>query len=314
MRRIFISYRRDDSQWFAARLADSLSAYFGDKRVFRDVEGIAGGADFGAVIHDSLKASDAVIVVIGKSWLDARDPDGARRLEAADDWVAQEVGTALAKGVPVYPVLVEDTPMPRSEELPAVLQPLLRFNAISISDRRWDVDTTRLAKIVSLDIPSSTERRLRAVNLAACSALALSTAYLVTMLMALLFDGPLKPPPGPDRASWWQVFYVVDPAGVSCRWPPAGGSELMVNAYPAVVFIVLSIVAALLFTNLRHIDASGRPFFRAAAWVAATGTLGSFLLYFGVCPEYEAIVNFYMAMLIAPTVLALMCLSGFRSK
>lgn len=178
--------------------------------------------------------------------------------EAADDWVAQEVGTALAKGVPVYPVLIEDTPMPRSAELPQALQPLLRFNAISISDRRWDVDTTRLAKIVSLDIPSFKERRLRAVNLVACTALVLSIAFLV--------------------------------------------------------FIVLSIVATLLFTNLRHIDGSRRNFFRAAAWVAAVGTLGTFILYFVVCPEYEAIVNFYMAMLIAPVVLTLMCLSGFRAK
>ncbi len=88
----------------------------------------------------------------------------------------------------------------------------------------------------------------------------------------------------------------------------------MENAYPALVFIVLAIVSALLFSNLRHIDGSGRLYFRAAAWVAAVGTLGTFILYFLVCPEYEAIVNFYMALLIAPAVLALMSLSGFKAK
>lgn len=314
-RRIFISYRRQDAQWFAARLADSLSAYFGDQRVFRDIEGIAGGADFGAVIHDSLNSSDAVIVVIGKSWLNARDEQGGRRLDATGDWVSQEVGTALEKGVPVYPVLVEDTPMPRADELPPSLQPLLRFNAISISDRRWEVDTTRLAKIVSLDIPSFKERRLQAVNLLASSMLVVSIAFLVTMLMAGLFEGPLKPTSGGQpRGSWIAIFFATEDGGSACRWPPAAAAGLLDNAYAAVVFIVLAIVSALLFTNLRHIDESGRGYFSAAAWVAAVGTLGTFILYYLVCPAYEPIVNFYMAMLIAPTVLALMSLSGFKAK
>jgi len=40
---IFISYRRDDARGIAGRLMDTLSDYFGDGRVFRDIEGIEGG-------------------------------------------------------------------------------------------------------------------------------------------------------------------------------------------------------------------------------------------------------------------------------
>ncbi len=71
--RIFISYRRDDAQWAAGRLADALSAYFGDQRVFRDIDGIAGGADFGHLIQENLGTADVVIVLIGPDWLDAAD-------------------------------------------------------------------------------------------------------------------------------------------------------------------------------------------------------------------------------------------------
>jgi len=105
--RIFISYRRDDTQWVAGRLGDSLGAYFGDSRVFRDVEGIAGGADFGEVIRHTLGSADAVVVLIGPDWLSASDDRGHRRLDDADDWVCHEVSAALEAGVPVYPVLVE---------------------------------------------------------------------------------------------------------------------------------------------------------------------------------------------------------------
>ena len=52
--RIFISYRRDDSQWVAGRLADSLAAYFGDDRVFRDIDGIVAGERFADVIDNTL--------------------------------------------------------------------------------------------------------------------------------------------------------------------------------------------------------------------------------------------------------------------
>ena len=165
MQRIFISYRRGDTQWAAGRLADSLAAYFGDKRVFRDVESIAGGADFGEVIRHTLGSADAVVVLIGPDWLDARDGAGRRRLDEADDWVAREVAAALEAAVPVYPVLVEGTPMPRADELPESLRALTRFNAISISDGRWREDVTRLARIIALDIPSATARQLQRVNL-----------------------------------------------------------------------------------------------------------------------------------------------------
>ena len=66
--KIFINYRRDDAGGFAGRLADSLGAYFGPGRVFRDVTGIDYGDDFERVIDEKLAESGALIVVIGDRW------------------------------------------------------------------------------------------------------------------------------------------------------------------------------------------------------------------------------------------------------
>ena len=204
--RIFISYRREDSQWAAGRLSDSLEAYFGDDRVFRDIEDIAGGADFGDVIHETLGAADAVVVLIGANWLGASDARGNRRLDDAEDWVAREVAAALEKGLPVYPVLLEDTPMPRASELPEALWPLTRYNAVSISDRRWQGDVARLAKIVALDIPSATERTLRAINAAISTALFLAIAFTLSVLFWNLMDA--RPVLDGDTPGEWKLGHL----------------------------------------------------------------------------------------------------------
>ena len=46
MNKIFISYRREDSQAYAGRLSDLLTTHLGDSVVFMDVDGISPGEDF----------------------------------------------------------------------------------------------------------------------------------------------------------------------------------------------------------------------------------------------------------------------------
>ena len=41
--RIFIAYRRDDSQGFAGRIYDHLAGHFGPESVFRDINDIEPG-------------------------------------------------------------------------------------------------------------------------------------------------------------------------------------------------------------------------------------------------------------------------------
>ena len=72
--RVFISYRRDDAAGEAGRLADHLQKRFGADRVFLDIETIEPGTDFVQVLQRSLKETAAVLVVIGRQWVDIATP------------------------------------------------------------------------------------------------------------------------------------------------------------------------------------------------------------------------------------------------
>lgn len=311
--RVFISYRRDDTQWVAGRLADSLGHYFGDKRVFRDIEGIAGGAEFGDVIHETLGKADAVVVLIGGSWLSVTDETGQRRLDDPGDWVAQELATALEAGIPVYPVLVEETPMPQADALPERLRRLTRFNAITVSDNRWDSDVARLAKIVSLDIPSATERKLQGINLLISLALVLSVLLTCTILFSNLTCHIAQNFPLPEWLSWLCVTpeaSSVDPCSrnmYSKEWP-------LSLAQSGIPFLAIVPSSALLFVFARLVEETRRPYFIAAAWVGAVGTLLFFILLKPICAPYEPISMFFGGTATVLLMFALMNLSGFRPK
>ena len=140
---VFLSYRREDSAGFAGRLADGLEAEFGAGTVFRDVDDIRPGEDFQKAIDNHLQMVDAVLVMIGPRWLEARIKN-ERRLDDAADLVRVEVATALASGKPVIPVLVGGAAMPGEGDLPAPLAGLARRQAVVLSDDGWQGDVARL--------------------------------------------------------------------------------------------------------------------------------------------------------------------------
>jgi hypothetical protein len=144
--RLFISYRRDEAAGFAGRLADALEATLGTGSVFRDVDDIAPGEDFVAAIERSLAEADALLVVIGRHWLDAADAAGRRRLDHPQDFVRLEVAHALQRGMRVVPVLVDHAAMPHESDLPADIAALARRQAVELTDARWNVDVQRLVE------------------------------------------------------------------------------------------------------------------------------------------------------------------------
>ncbi|MEQ1493862.1 MAG: SUMF1/EgtB/PvdO family nonheme iron enzyme, partial [Terricaulis sp.] len=79
-----------------------------------------------------------------------KDETGKRRLDDDHDWVRIEIETALATaGVLVVPVLVNGARMPRGEEVPDSLKPLLRRNAAIIRrDPDFHDDIERLATAI----------------------------------------------------------------------------------------------------------------------------------------------------------------------
>lgn len=141
---IFISYRRDESRHAAGRLADDLSQAFGPQAIFRDIEGIDPGVDFTQSLERALEACSVMLVLIGPKWLEMSDPQGRRRLDDPQDWIRQEIATALARDVRVIPVLLEGAAIPSTDDLPEDLRPLVRRQALDMSDSRWRGDLQRL--------------------------------------------------------------------------------------------------------------------------------------------------------------------------
>src|SRR6266481_170049 len=159
---IFISYRREESRWIARSLYDRLSGRFDRKQIFMDIDAIALGDDFVKAIEKTVGECDVLIAVIGTHWLNCKDEEDSRRLDNPEDFVRREIATALKRDIRVIPVLVDGASMPRSTDLPDDLKPLVRRNALRVSDTGFDDDCRRLAAAVEQVLEKTTaEQRER---------------------------------------------------------------------------------------------------------------------------------------------------------
>ncbi len=151
---IFISYRRIDTEASAGRLFDALRKEFGADQVFMDISGdIRRGADFAQVLTTAVEECDAVLALIGPQWIGCTRADGTRRLDVPDDWVRNEISTALRRNIPVMPVLLGGASLPGEEELPEDLRALRRRQRAEVTAERWDYDVGMLIEDLSKLIP-----------------------------------------------------------------------------------------------------------------------------------------------------------------
>jgi hypothetical protein len=144
--RIFISYRRGDTHGQAHALRERLiRSGYEPSRVFMDVDSIAPGTPFAQQIEGELGSTGVMLVLIGRDWLGAR---GRRRLEDPADYIRLEISTALDRGIPMIPVLVEGTALPRRETLPEPLRPLIEKQTASLDNVSYEADMSRLVNAV----------------------------------------------------------------------------------------------------------------------------------------------------------------------
>lgn len=132
MAKVFVSYRRSDSQDVAGRIVDRLAERFSHGDVFKDVDSIPIGVPFPELLRNALSRTDVVLVVIGPTWATVLDDSGNRRLDNPLDFVRIEVETALGSTALVVPVFVTNAIMPDPRELPEPLKPLTVLNGISV--------------------------------------------------------------------------------------------------------------------------------------------------------------------------------------
>lgn len=147
--KIFISYRRADSQWAAARLYDTLSAAFPDDQIFMDVEQIAPGQDFVDVLEDQVGECDVFLALIGPEWLALQSPKGERRLDDVTDFVRIEIASALQKsGTITIPVLLDGAAPPEPEDLPEDLRALARRQFARLTHEGYRDESRRLVDAI----------------------------------------------------------------------------------------------------------------------------------------------------------------------
>ena len=141
----------------------------------------------------------------------------------------QEVATALANGMRVFPVLVGGAKMPAEEELPEDMQSLARRHALEITEQDFDEDVEKLARALDRALgwappkPKS-EQKSHVGAIAAAVGAAVIVAIAISTYFATRGSTPSSPPPqqGPSGG---QTSQANGPPNDSAYRPPPSGSE-----------------------------------------------------------------------------------------
>jgi hypothetical protein len=172
MRAVFVSYRRGDADGQARALVAMLAQHLGKASIFIDVDSITPGRDFRVVLKERLESCDAMLALIGRQWLDARDASGQRRLDDPNDFVRQEISAALKRNISVTPVLLEGVKVPSPDSLPEDMRDLSFRNSFELSHSRWESDVNEMIRRLGL----STRKTPYWIGLAAAAVLVLAGA------------------------------------------------------------------------------------------------------------------------------------------
>jgi hypothetical protein len=141
--KIFISYRRIDSEFITDIIYHFMATHFGKDNVFLDVGSIPIGVDFRDFLRDQIAAHDVILVIIGPEW----ERVMRERADESNDFVRIEIENALKLGKLVIPVRVMNADIPNFKGLPESIHDLQWRNG-AVVRRQPDLenDCTRLAE------------------------------------------------------------------------------------------------------------------------------------------------------------------------
>jgi len=161
--KVFISYRRDVSRYQARMIHAAFCHVIPRDHVFMDVDSIPPGANFRKILKDWVNQSEVLLALIGPGWIDASDPKTkGRRLDNPSDFVRIEIGEALARDIPVVPVLIDGAPLPDIGLLPDDLKELVDRQAEIVEYRTFDADVERLIrKLLTEDVAEAEAKKRR---------------------------------------------------------------------------------------------------------------------------------------------------------
>jgi hypothetical protein len=173
MTKIFISYRREDSQWPADKIYAAIKPRVADPKndVFIDVDNIPLGVNFADHLDGRVAQCDVMLALIGRAWLDVKNPKtGARRIEDPEDFVRIEIASALKRGKRVVPVLLDGAQVPAAADLPADLKPLALCNGVEVRRLSFDADAANLFDRLGLSGKAKAQTTLALIAIALVAA------------------------------------------------------------------------------------------------------------------------------------------------
>ncbi len=141
--RIVLSYRRDDAPGHAGRIFDRLRGRFGERSVFADATDIRSDLDPVVQIERAMRGCDVLVVIVGPRWSSPADDGDAdpRRL------IALGIDAAVARDVPIVPVLVDRAGVPSADGTPGAAA-LARRRPLEVSDDHFETDVAHLIDLV----------------------------------------------------------------------------------------------------------------------------------------------------------------------
>lgn len=136
-KKIFISYRRADSEGMAKNIQAKLKAEYPSSKVFLDKSSLVGGEAFTKQIRDEIDNADVFVILISPYW---NSKQGKVRIQKTADILRRELLRAVRKDVPIVPVLINGAKMPAKQSLPRELQFLTQLHALRVSDASFNSD------------------------------------------------------------------------------------------------------------------------------------------------------------------------------
>lgn len=231
--RVFISYRRSDSELAAQQVYERLRRKFGDDRIFIDRQ-IPAGADWERVLEQRLRNCSVFVLLIGNRFgaefadrRQQRDAAAAAGRETEPDPLETEVALALElerqHRLRVLPVLVGPQDMPSAPSLPESIQDIRRLNAVWAHPLVFETAMAKLVQAIAatdhqlrvLDDPALTKPGLveRGLGIALAGLLAVAAALLLPLLGYAVFwlAGPavVAADTSTEARLWYGVQYAL---------------------------------------------------------------------------------------------------------
>jgi hypothetical protein len=258
-KKIFLSYRRDDSAGQTGRLRDILVEELGDDCVFLDVDNIPLGTNFVEKLTQEVSSCAFLLVVIGSQWLSLRDASGKRRVDNPSDAVRIEVVTALQGNISVVPILLDGTEMPPADSLPEDMKALVVHHGIEINHTTFRPDVDRLVR--GLKPSFGDARRLSTFEV------------LLFSFCAWLFSGLLA------------IAIVVASIGVVASLPNSSPSA--VRWFLGIVAITITLIIAFAGPPIMAMRLKrARNWSWPKAWTAIGSSAGLFGMFGGIEASY----------------------------